>query len=160
MAKVVVNQFGKRYFGGAAGAYGNTTVLAYQLQTSAAGAVVNSNSSAALAIGDVVDLGPLPEGIRLIDSLAIVSDALTASVTGSLGFVYEDGVDSTEVPQDTAYFGSGLNLAATARLRNSTSKAPIVLPKPARLVLTIAGAAVADAGKVDFAIVGELTGPR
>ncbi|MFK8398165.1 hypothetical protein M2D07_006600 [Pseudomonas sp. BGr12] len=160
MSKVIVNQFGKRTFGGAAGAYGNTTALHFGVQTNASGAVINSNSSAALAIGDVVDLGPLPEGIRLLDSLAIISDALTALVTGSLGFVYEDGTDSTEVPQDTAYFGAGLNLAAAARLRNTTSKAPVVLPKPARLVLTIAGAAVAEAGKVDFVILGELTGPR
>lgn len=160
MAKVTVNQFGKRNFGGAAGAYGNTTVLRFTLQTTATGAVANSNSTAALVIGDVVDLGPLPEGICLLDSLAIISDALTASVTGSLGFAYEDGVDDTSVPQDNAYFGAGLNLAAAARLRNATSKAPVVLPKPARLILTTAGAAVAEAGKVDFVIIGELTGPR
>jgi len=160
MAKVIVNQFGKRSFGGAAGAYGNTTVLHFQLQTNASGAVVNSNSGAALAIGDVVDLGPLPEGIRLIDSLAVISDALTASATGSLGFAYEDGVDSAEVPQDAAYFGAGIVLSATARLRNSSSKALVTLPKPARLVLTIAGAAIAEAGKVDIVITGELTGPR
>lgn len=158
MAKVTINQFGARQFGGAAGAYGNTTTLFFQLKTNAAGGALNADSAAALAIGDVVDLGPLPEGMRLDDSLAVISTALTADVTASLGFAYEDGVDSTVVPQDDAYFGSGLVMSAAARLRNASSKAIVTLPKPARLILTIAGAANAKASQVDFVIQGELLG--
>src|SRR5690606_5989796 len=141
MAKVTINQFRGRQFGGAAGAYGNTAVLAFALKTGATGGAIGADITAPLAIGDVVDLGPLPAGFRLDDSTVIVSTALTASVTGSLGFAYADGVDSAEVPQDAAYFGAGLVLSAAARLRNATAKAPVVLAKPARLILTVAGAA-------------------
>lgn len=160
MAKVILSQYRGRQFGGAAGAYGNTTSLPFKLLTSATGAAVGADSAAALAIGDVVDLGPLPAGMRLDDSLVVVSTGLTASVTGSLGFEYEDGVDSAEVPQDAAYFGAGLNLATAARLRNASSKALVTLPKPARLILTVAGANNAKVGQVEVVVQGELNGPR
>lgn len=158
MAKVTLSQFRGRQFGGAAGAYGNTTTLAYQLKTGASGGALNANSAAALAVGDVVDLGPLPAGFRLDDSIAIVSTALTAGVTGSLGFAYADGEDSADVPQDAAYFGTGLALSNAARLRNASSKAIVTLPKPARLILTVAGAANAKAAQIDVLIQGELIG--
>lgn len=160
MAKVTLSQYRNRQFGGAAGAYGNTTSLVFRLLTNAIGAAVGSDQATALVIGDVVDMGPLPAGLRLDDSQAIISDAFTASVTCSLGFAYEDGEDSAEVPQDAAYFGTGLSLAAAARLRNAVAKAPVVLPKPARLILTVAGANNAVAGQVDVLVQGELTGAR
>jgi hypothetical protein len=81
-------------------------------------------------------------------------------VTGSLGFVYVDGADSAEAPQDAAYFGSGLSLAATARLRAATAKAPVKLAKNALLVLTIAGAANAKASRIDVVVHGERMGPK
>jgi hypothetical protein len=84
---------------------------------------------------------------------------LTASVTGSLGFAYEDGVDSAEVPQDAAYFGSGLALATAARVRATGSKLA-VLPKPARLILTTAGAANAKASDIAVLVFGEQVGPK
>jgi len=160
MAEVKISQFRGRQFGGAAGAYGNLTVLAFALATAANGGAIGANSAAPLAIGDVVDLGPLPEGMRLDDSTVVVSTAMTALVTGSLGFVYEDGVDDASVPQDPAYFGAALALNAAARLRNASSKAIVTLPKPARLVLTVAGAANAKASKLDIVVVGELTGDK
>lgn len=33
---------------------------------------------------------------------------MTAAATAQFGFVYADGVDSTEAPQDAAYFGAAL----------------------------------------------------
>ncbi len=160
MAEVKVSHFRGRQFGGAAGAYGNTTSLAFQLRTTAQGAAANSNSAAALAVGDVVDLGGLPAGFRMDDALVVISSGLTAEVTGSLGFKYEDGENDALVAQDAAYFGAGLDLATAARLRNDSSKALVTLPKPARLILTIAGAANAKAGQIDIVIQGELTGAR
>lgn len=160
MAKITLKQFGNRQFGGAAGAYGNTTTLYFKLETGANGAAINSNSAAPIATGDVVDLGPLPEGMRLDDASIFVSTGLTATITGSLGFVYEDGVDDPAVPQDAAYFGTGLNLATAARLRANAAKALKVLAKPARLVLTTAVADNAKASKVEVLVIGELQGNR
>lgn len=157
MATMTKKQFRARQFGGVS-PVGNLTVLPFQLVTNAAGGVTPADVETALQIGDVVDLGPLPAGMRLDDSFMRISTALTASVTGSLGFKYADGVDDAKVPQDAAYFGAGLVLNAAATLRNATSKAIVTLPKEARLILTMAGAANAKASKVDIRIIGELCG--
>jgi hypothetical protein len=158
MAKVTLNTARKRPFTGVA-PYGNLSVQAFSLKTNASGGALDADSSAALAIGDVVDLGPLQEGLRLDDAQIIITTGLTASVTGSLGFAYEDGVDSAEVPQDAAYFGSGLALATAARVRATGSKL-VVLPKPARLTLTTAGAANAKVSDIKVLVFGEQVGPR
>ena len=109
---------------------------------------------------DVIDLGPIPAGIRLDDVLITISTGMTASVTGKLGFAYADGVDRTDVPQNDAYFGTGYALSAAAVLRKTATTAPIRLPKEARLILTTGGAANAKASQIDVRIAGELTGPR
>lgn len=160
MAKVTLKQFGNRQFGGAAGAYGNTTTLAFKLETGANGAALNADSSAAIAAADVVDLGPLPEGMRLDDMSMLISTGMTATITGSLGFAYADGVDDASVPQDAAYFGTGLNLATAARLRAAAAKALVTLPKPARLILTTAVAANAKVSKIEVLVSGELQGAK
>jgi len=158
MAIVTLNQFQKRQFGGFS-PFGNVTSLAFALLTNAAGAVQNSDAAGALASGDVVDLGPLPEGMRLEDASVFVTTGMTATITGSLGFKYEDGVDSAAVPQDAAYFGSGIDLAATGRKRATGSKL-VTLPKPARLILTTAVAANAKASDIKVLVTGELCGNR
>ncbi|WP_339731410.1 hypothetical protein [uncultured Pseudomonas sp.] len=160
MAKVTLKQFGNRQFGGAAGAYGNTTNLYFKLETAANGGAINANSGAAIAAADVVDLGPLPAGMRLDDASILISTGMTATITGSLGFAYEDGVDDAGVPQDAAYFGTGLDLATAARLRASAAKALKVLAKPARLILTTAVAANAKVSKIEVLVTGELKGDR
>lgn len=160
MATVKINQFRTRQFGGAAGAFGNTTTLKYALTTAANGGAVGANSAAPLEVGDVVDLGPVPAGMRLDDAVIVISTAMSATVTGSLGFVYEDGEDDADVPQDAAYFGSGLALSSAARLRTSSSKALQAPAKPARLVLTLSGAANAKASKIEVLVQGELQGSR
>lgn len=145
-------------FGGAA-PFGNLTALAFTLATTAAGAVVDSNSTVAVASGDVIELGLLPGGMRLDDAQVIITTGMTASVTGSLGFKYVDGVDSTEVPQDAAYFISAGALSSAARLRANGTKL-VTLPKDAILTLTTGGAANAKASDIKVVVSGELTGPR
>lgn len=157
MATIKIKQANNYQFGGFT-PYGNVTTLRFGVQTDAAGKVLNSVEAAAPAVGDVIDLGSLPEGFCVDDAQVIVSTAMSATVTGSLGFKYADGVDSTDVPQDAAAFGAGLVLNATGRLRLATAKAPVTLPKEARLVLTIAGAANAKASRVDITLTGERFG--
>ena len=158
MATVTLKQVQKRQFGGFT-PYGNVTSLMFVLATAANGAAVGADSSSALAAGDVVDLGPLPAGMRLDDASLFVTTGMTATITGSLGFKYEDGVDSTAVPQDAAYFGAAIDLATAGRKRATGSKL-VTLPKPARLILTTAVAANAKASDIKVLVTGELTGPR
>lgn len=158
MATVKINRQGKRQFG-LTTPYGNLTSLAFALTTIASGAASDSNSTAAIGIADVVDLGPLPEGMRLEDASTFVTTGMTATITGSLGFVYEDGVDDATVPQDAAYFGTGITLATAGRYRATGSKL-VTLPKPARLILTTAVAANAKVSDIKFLVTGELKGFR
>ncbi len=139
--------------------WGNAHGLKYTLETNASGAAINSNSTAAIALGDKVRIGVIPAGTSLLDSLAILSVAMTASVTGKIGFEYVDGIDVTAVPQDDDYFlAAGQSLATAARLRNATTNAVVTLPKDAWLILTTAGAANAKASKLDFILLGASEG--
>ncbi|MDN5515676.1 MAG: hypothetical protein L0G82_10605 [Pseudomonas sp.] len=157
MPTVTLKTLNLRQFGNVP--YGNVTNLVFPLTTNADGAAVNSDSAAAIASGDVIDLGPLPEGMRLDDASVFVTDGMTATITGSLGFKYADGVDSAEVPQDAAYFGAGIDLAAAGRKRATGSKL-VTLPKPARLILTTAVAANAKVSDIKVLVSGEQVGPR
>lgn len=157
MATVSLKSALKRQFGNTP--YGNLSVLSFALATLASGAAADSDSTAAIAVGDVIDLGPLPEGMRLDDAQIIVTTGMTATITGSLGFKYEDGTDSTEAPQDAAYFGSGIDLAAAGRKRAAGTKL-LTLAKPARLILTTAVAANAKASDIKVLVYGEQVGAR
>ena len=157
MATVSLKSALKRQFGN--NPYGNLSVLSFALATLASGAAADSDSTAAIAAGDVIDLGPLPEGLRLDDAQIIVTTGMTATITGSLGFKYEDGTDSTEAPQDAAYFGSGIDLAAAGRKRAAGTKL-LTLAKPARLILTTAVAANAKASDIKVLVYGEQVGAR
>ena len=159
MATIKKKFIGDKQFGGFT-PYGNVTTIRATLQTNATGAALNSDSAAAIAIGDVVVLEKLPEGLLLEDAQVIVSTPMTASATGSLGFIYADGVDSTDAPQDAAYFGTGLNSAAAGRIRTASTKAPVRLAKEAYLVWTQAGAANAKASRIDVIVHGERMGPN
>ena len=159
MATIKKKFIGDKQFGGFT-PYGNVTTIRATLQTNATGAALNSDSAAAIGIDDVVVLEKLPEGFLLEDAQVIVSTPMTASATGSLGFIYADGVDSTDVPQDAAYFGTGLNAAAAGRLRTASSKAPVRLAKEAYLVWTQAGAANAKASRIYVIVRGERIGPN
>lgn len=154
MANVLMKPAGGQ-FGGVT-PYGNLTTLRYTLSTNATGVPALSNAAAALAINDTVKFEyPLPMGMVVEDLQVIVSDAFGAGVTCDLGFAYADGVDHATYPQDAAYFGADLALSAVARLRTASAKALFSLPKDAHLVLTVRGAAVAEAGVLQIAVHGE-----
>ena len=134
--------------------WGNLAALHFTLEANASGAMVNSDSTSAIALGDKVRVGRIPPGFKLVDSEVIISNAFSASVTAKIGFEYVDGVDSAKVPQDDDYFGAGLVLSSAARLRNATANEPVTLPKEAWLIVTTAGAANAKAAKLDALIFG------
>lgn len=159
MATIKKKFIGDKQFGGFT-PYGNVTTIRATLETNSTGAVINSDSTAPVAVGDVVVLEKLPEGFLLEDAQVIVSTPMTATATGSLGFIYANGVDSTEVPQDAAYFGTGLNSAAAGRIRTAGTKAPVRLAKDAYLVWAQAGAANAKASRIDVIVHGERMGPN
>ena len=159
MATIKKKFIGDKQFGGFT-PYGNVTTIRATLQTNATGAAIHSDSAAAIGVADVVVLEKLPEGFLLEDAQVIVSTPMTASATGSLGFIYADGVDSTDVPQDAAYFGTGINAATAGRIRTSSTKAPVRLAKEAYLVWTQAGAANAKASRIDVIVHGERMGPN
>ena len=138
---------------------GNLTAFHYVLETNATGAAINSNSTAAIASGDVVRLGVLPAGFKLIDSQVVVKTAMSASVTGNLGFAYTDGEDVTgDAAQDADYFGAALVLSSAARLRNVTTNHAVTLPKDAYLTLTTGGAANAKASRIEVTVLGIMEG--
>ncbi|HEY6612761.1 MAG TPA: hypothetical protein VIZ86_16730 [Pseudomonas sp.] len=139
--------------------YGNLSTLRYLLETNATGVPKMSNAEAALAINDVVKFGyPLPSGMLVEDLQVIVSDHFGAGVTCDVGFAYADGEDVAAYPQDAAAFGAGLVLSAAGRLRTTSSKALFALPKDAHIVLTVKGADVAEAGKLQIVVHGERLG--
>ena len=132
--------------------YGNLTAFRYVLETTATGAVKGGDSTAAVASGDTVKIGLLPAGFRLIDSEIVVKTGLTATITAKVGFAYADGVDSTDVPQDDDFFGTGITVATAGRYRNATSNPSVTLPKEAWLTLTTAVAANAKASELEIIV--------
>lgn len=157
MATVKIQPLGGQ-FGGLT-PYGNLTTLRYLLETTAAGVPKHSAAVAALAVGDEVKFGyPLPAGMVVEDVQLVIADAFGAGVTADVGFAYADGVDVPAVPQAATAFGAGLALSAVARLRTTSARALVALPKDAHLVVTIKGAAVAEAGTLHVIVHGERLG--
>ena len=76
----------------------------------------------------------------------------TATITAKVGFAYADGVDSTAVPQDDDFFGTGITVATAGRYRNATSNTSVTLPKEAWLTLTTAVAANAKASELEIIV--------
>lgn len=139
-------------------AYGNSQKLHFVLSTDATGKILGADALAAFNKDDKVALGILPAGMRLYDSLANVTTPLTAATTADLGFEYVDGIDNNAVPQDADYFGAGLVLSATGRLRNATTNPSVRLPKDAYLVLKLGGANNAKSGRVEVTIDAAMEG--
>lgn len=141
--------------------YGDVIALSdFNLTTNSSGVAQSSDATAALATSDIVRLGILPAGLRLLDVIATINDAFTASSTFDLGFEYVDGVDSTDVPQDADYFVDGASLASLAVLRKATTTRPVTLPKDAYLILTNLGANQSAAGVMDIVVVGQAVGVK
>ena len=138
--------------------YGNTTTVGYSLKANTRGVIANGDSAVNPKVGDVIDLGELLEGFFLTDAQVFIAVGLSTGATGSLGFAYEDGIDDIDVPQDAEYFlKAGANLATAGRLRANGNKL-VVLPKPARLILTLAGADNTKEADIKVTVTGELTG--
>lgn len=151
-----INKYGSSRTPTFTAAYGNATRLSYSLKTAANGALPNSDVAAPIGAGDVVRLGTLQAGLRLVDALMIVSVVLAG--TAKVGFAYIDGVDSVAVPQKDDYFSAALALAALGRTRlNNNASAPIILPKDAYLIVTPAAAQTA-AGQLDIVVEAEWIG--
>jgi hypothetical protein len=138
--------------------YGNQTNLEFHFETNSAGVFVDSDTTTAVVSGSVVRLGIIPAGFRMMDALVIISDASTASVTTSVGFLYVDGVDVSTAAQDAAYFKSALATDSTSVSRKTGVKAPITLPKDAYLILTTGGADHASVCVMDVIVEGIWTG--
>ena len=149
-------ELSQQQFGGVP--FGNQTVLFFNFTTNASGVLVDSDLTTAIQSGDIVRLGVLPAGFKLVDDTVIISDAFSASTTASLGFQYVDGVDVTATPQSATYFASAVASDATSVARKTEKNAPITLPKAAYLILTVGGAAHGSVGIMDIMITGVLTG--
>jgi hypothetical protein len=160
MTIITRKSVGVRQFGGSGAPYGNATIEQFILKTKADGSVDDADVTAAVAVGDVIRVGQLLAGFRLDDAKIIAVTGWTAAVTGKIGFAYVDGVDDTAVPQDDAYFGTGVTLATAGVYRAAVAKAPAVLAKDAWLTVTTAGAISAKASEVHFLIIGVLLGPK
>ena len=142
------------------GPSGNKSVIRGNFTTNASGVAANqSDLATAVQINDVARLAILPAGTVLDDAVAIVSDAFAASTTADIGFLYADGVDSSAVPQNAAFFFSGLATSSTGRTRTTAVNAPVTLPKDAYLTLTRKGAADSAVGIVDVLVDCVLRGP-
>jgi hypothetical protein len=138
--------------------YGNVVAYPFSFATNASGVPLDSNATAALTAADTIRLGLLPKGTKLLDSVHILSDAFTATATCKLGFIYADGVDSAEVPQDADYFVAALDLNTVAVTRKTNATRPVTLPKDAYLVLDLDVATLAAAGQLDVIVLGEAVG--
>ncbi|EZP56393.1 hypothetical protein [Delftia sp. RIT313] len=154
MAKIKILGADRNQFGGAR-PYGNVTTIRSVLETGATGIPVRSNATAALAVNDVVQINTLQPGFLVEAVSLIVSNGFGIGVTASLGFEYTDGVDRPELPQAANYFGAGIDLATVANLRLNLTKKLAKFPAGVTLLLTITGAAVAEAGYLDLIVHGE-----
>ena len=137
--------------------YGDVVTLPFKLSTTA-GVMTDSDKTTAIIATDVIQLGILRAGTKLIDMVACVSAVGTASSTMDLGFAYVDGEDSTSVPQDADYFADAVALSSAAMLRKATTTAPVTLPKDAYLILTNNSATQAAALVLDINIIASLKG--
>ena len=114
--------------------FGNMTVLHFDYSTNATGAVISSDSTTRVAIGDKIYVGDVPQGFSLCSVIG----------TAAVGFEYVDSKDDATVPQ-----GADIK---TALLKP--------LPKDAYVYITASAAAPLAASTVLAALTGELTGLR
>ena len=138
--------------------YGNNWVDTFNLTTNSSGVFVNSDQTTAIIQTNVVRLGIIPAGTKVLDAVAIISDAFTASATADIGFQYVDGTDVTAFPQDDNCFFNDLALDSAALTRKTLAIAPQTLSKDAYVILTLAGADLAAVGIIDIILSGQVVG--
>nr|WP_101121804.1 hypothetical protein [Neisseria meningitidis] len=155
MAKIHVRNNGGNRFGGVP--YGNMAVEHYRIVAKEDGTILGADAYGPPKADDVLVLGVLEQGFRLDDAQIIVKTGMASGITADVGFVYADGADDANVPQDAAYFASDADFASAARIRCQSAKL-VTLPKQALLTVTLKGAASAKAADIDILIYGEKFG--
>ncbi|HEY9979907.1 TPA: hypothetical protein ACFN76_000904 [Neisseria meningitidis] len=155
MAKIHVRNNGGNRFGGVP--YGNMAVEHYRIVAKEDGTILGADAYGPPKADDVLVLGVLEQGFRLDDAQIIVKTGMSSGITADVGFVYADGADDANVPQDAAYFASAADFASAARIRCQSAKL-VTLPKQALLTVTLKGAASAKAADIDILIYGEKFG--
>lgn len=155
MAKIHVKNNGGNRFGGVP--YGNLAVEHYRIVAKENGTILGADAYRPPKAGDVLVLGVLEQGFRLDDAQIIVKTAMSSGITADVGFVYADGADDANVPQDAAYFASAADFASAARIRCQSAKL-VTLPKQALLTVTLKGADSEAAADIDILIYGEKFG--
>ncbi|ADY99433.1 hypothetical protein NMBM01240355_0906 [Neisseria meningitidis M01-240355] len=148
------NNGGNR-FGGVP--YGNMAVEHYRIVAKEDGTILGADAYGPPKADDVLVLGVLEQGFRLDDAQIIVKTGMASGVTADVGFVYADGADDANVPQDAAYFASAADFASAARIRCQSAKL-VTLPKQALLTVTLKGADSKAAADIDILIYGEKFG--
>lgn len=142
--------------------YGNLTAFTFSMKCASTGAVIDTEAdqSTSTAAGTVIRLGIIPAGFRLVDYVAAVSTAFTATMTFKAGFEYVDGVDVTgSAAQDDDYFASGVSNAAAVTRKTATTKA-VTIPKDAYFIVTTAVAANVAAAEAEFTVFAVADGPN
>jgi len=135
--------------------YGNLTALEFPFTANASGIWADSDKATAIAIADVLYLGIIPKGTRMLDCMVRISTALATSTTASIGFKYVDGIDVPALPESAVYFmAAGASLATAATLRSTSTVAQGTLTKDAYLTVTIAGAAQTAASAMNVIVLG------
>ncbi|HEZ0077942.1 TPA: hypothetical protein WD507_000873 [Neisseria meningitidis] len=155
MAKIHVKNNGGNRFGGVP--YGNMAVEHYRIVAKEDGTILGADAYGPPKADDVLVLGVLEQGFRLDDAQIIVKTGMASGITADVGFVYADGADDANVPQDAAYFASDADFASAARIRCQSAKL-VTLPKQALLTVTLKEAASAKAADIDILIYGEKFG--
>ncbi|HFC6193801.1 TPA: hypothetical protein ACFM61_000081 [Neisseria meningitidis] len=155
MAKIHVRNNGGNRFGGVP--YGNMAVEHYRIVAKEDGTILGADAYGPPKADDVLVLGVLEQGFRLDDAQIIVKTGMASGITADVGFVYADGADDANVPQDAAYFASAADFASAARIRCQSAKL-VTLPKQALLTVTLKGADSEAAADIDILIYGEKFG--
>lgn len=155
MAKIHVRNNGGNRFGGVP--YGNLAVEHYRIVAKENGTILGADAYGPPKANDVLVLGVLEQGFRLDDAQIIVKTGMSSGITADVGFVYADGADDVNVPQDAAYFASGADFASAARIRCQSAKL-VTLPKQALLTVTLKEADSEAAADIDILIYGEKFG--
>ncbi|HFC8112308.1 TPA: hypothetical protein ACLA8V_000132 [Neisseria meningitidis] len=155
MVKIHVRNNGGNRFGGVP--YGNMAVEHYRIVAKEDGTILGADAYGPPKADDVLVLGVLEQGFRLDDAQIIVKTGMSSGITADVGFVYADGADDANVPQDAAYFASDADFASAARIRCQSAKL-VTLPKQALLTVTLKGADSEAAADIDILIYGEKFG--
>jgi 3D (Asp-Asp-Asp) domain-containing protein len=138
--------------------YGDMVSYPYSFATTSGGVPTDSDATVAMTAADTIKLGIIPAGTKLLDMIAYLSDAFTATATAKIGFAYVDGVDDAAVPQDADYFVAALDLNTVAVSRKTNAAPPVTLQKDAYLVMDLDVATLAAAGRLDIQVIGQLVG--